>query len=90
MAKAKTATKAKGEENLEVQELEQEVTSDSLADLTPSEYAAYRKLQRDECGAKINDLLREYGVDLSAKMIIGPGEIVPQVILIDARPQGDL
>jgi hypothetical protein len=39
MAKAKTATKAKGEENLEVQELEQEVTSDSLADLTPSEYA---------------------------------------------------
>jgi hypothetical protein len=51
---------------------------------------AYRKLQRDECGAKINDLLREYGVDLSAKMIIGPGEIVPQVILIDARPQGDL
>ena len=90
MAKAKTATKAKGEKNLEVQELEQEVTSDSLADLTPSEYAAYRKLQRDECGAKINDLLREYGVDLSAKMIIGPGEIVPQVILIDARPQGDL
>jgi hypothetical protein len=67
---------------------EGEETTVPTGEMNPQEYAAHRKTRRDECGAKINELLKEYGVDLSAKMIIGPGEIVPQVILIDARPQG--
>lgn len=79
------ATEGKGEKNPGAEKL----SIEELTELSPQEFAAYRKGQRDECGTKIQELLQEYGVDLSAKMIISPGEIIPQVILIDARPRAN-
>mgnify|MGYP003142044531 FL=1 len=90
MAKEKTmATKEKEKENLEAVEAVEEGTQtvQNLAELTPQEYAAYRKIQRDACGAAIDKLLTEYGTDLTARVIVGAEAIIPQVFLIDARPK---
>lgn len=90
MAKEKTmATKEKEKENLEaVETVEKETqTVQDLAELTPQEYAAYRKLQRDACGAAIDKLLLEYDTDLTARVIVGADAIIPQVFLVDAKPK---
>ena len=91
MAKEKTmATKEKEKENLEAVETvetEEKLSIEDLAELSPKEYAAYRKLQRDACGAAIDKLLVEYGTDLTARVIVGAEAIIPQVFLVDARPK---
>tara|TARA_R100001443_G_scaffold116135_1_gene135753 strand:- start:6175 stop:6459 length:285 start_codon:yes stop_codon:yes gene_type:complete len=90
MTKEKTmATKEKEKENLKVVEtVEKETqTVQDLAELTPQEYAAYRKLQRDACGAAIDKLLLEYDTDLTARVIVGADAIIPQVFLVDAKPK---
>lgn len=90
MAKEKTmATKEKEKENLEAVEAVEEGTQtvQDLAELTPQEYAAYRKLQRDACGAAIDKLLLEYETDLTARVIVGADAIIPQVFLVDAKPK---
>tara|TARA_R110002012_G_scaffold241498_1_gene415704 strand:- start:1684 stop:1968 length:285 start_codon:yes stop_codon:yes gene_type:complete len=90
MAKEKTmATKEKEKENLEAVEAVEEGTQtvQNLAELTPQEYAAYRKLQRDACGAAIDKLLLEYDTDLTARVIVGADAIIPQVFLVDAKPK---
>ena len=90
MTKEKTmATKEKEKENLEaVETVEKETqTVQDLAELTPQEYAAYRKLQRDACGAAIDKLLLEYDTDLTARVIVGADAIIPQVFLVDAKPK---
>ena len=90
MAKEKTmATKEKEKENLEAVEAVEEGTQtvQNLAELTPQEYAAYRKLQRDACGAAIDKLLLEYETDLTARVIVGADAIIPQVFLVDAKPK---
>tara|TARA_R100001163_G_C5024286_1_gene166257 strand:+ start:250 stop:537 length:288 start_codon:yes stop_codon:yes gene_type:complete len=90
MAKEKTmATKEKEKENLEAVEAVEEGTQtvQDLAELTPQEYAAYRKLQRDACGAAIDKLLLEYDTDLTARVIVGADAIIPQVFLVDAKPK---
>jgi hypothetical protein len=91
-----------GKENTEATEEKKEKTGatkkedvkrlspEEMTELNPRELAAYNKSLRDECGDKINELLQEYGMDLSAKMIIEPGNITPQVMLIHARPQGNI
>ena len=90
MAKEKTmATKEKEKENLEAVEAVEEGTQTvkDLAELTPQEYAAYRKLQRDACGAAIDKLLLKYETDLTARVIVGADAIIPQVFLVDAKPK---
>jgi len=90
MTKEKTmATKEKEKENLEAVEAVEEGTQtvQNLAELTPQEYAAYRKLQRDACGAAIDKLLLEYDTDLTARVIVGADAIIPQVFLVDAKPK---
>ena len=90
MAKEKTmATKEKEKENLEAVETVEEGTQavQNLAELTPQEYSAYRKLQRDACGAAIDKLLLEYDTDLTARVIVGADAIIPQVFLVDAKPK---
>jgi hypothetical protein len=90
MAKEKTmATKEKEKENLEAVEAVEEGTQtvQNLAELTPQEYSAYRKLQRDACGAAIDKLLLEYDTDLTARVIVGADAIIPQVFLVDAKPK---
>lgn len=87
MAKEQTtmATEVKGEENQEtVMPNEEKV---SLKDLSPEEFGAYRKTQRDACGAAIDKLLTEYQTDLTARVIVGADAVIPQVFLIDARPK---
>lgn len=86
MAKEQTmATEVKGEENQEtVMPNEEKV---SLKDLSPEEFGAYRKMQRDACGAAIDKLLTEYQTDLTARVIVGADAVIPQVFLIDARPK---
>ena len=93
MAKEKTmATKEKEKENLEAVEAVEEGTQtvQDLAELTPQEYAAYRKLQRDACGAAIDKLLLEYDTDLTARVIVGADAIIPQVFLVDAKPKAPI
>tara|TARA_R100001463_G_scaffold16384_1_gene42508 strand:- start:220 stop:498 length:279 start_codon:yes stop_codon:yes gene_type:complete len=90
MAKEKTttATEVKGEENQEtVMPNEEKV---SLKDLSPEEFGAYRKMQRDACGAAIDKLLTEYETDLTARVIVGADAVIPQVFLIDARPKAPI
>ena len=89
MAKEQTmATEVKGEENQEtVMPNEEKV---SLKDLSPEEYGAYRKMQRDACGAAIDKLLTEYQTDLTARVIVGADAVIPQVFLIDARPKAPI
>jgi len=89
MAKEQTmATEVKGEENQEtVMPNEEKV---SLKDLSPEEFGAYRKLQRDACGAEIDKLLIQYETDLTARVIVGAEAVVPQVFLIDARPKAPI
>ena len=89
MAKEQTmATEVKGEENQEtVMPNEEKV---SLKDLSPEEFGAYRKLQRDACGAAIDKLLIQYETDLTARVIVGAEAVVPQVFLIDARPKAPI
>ena len=78
------ATKVNEEENLSVPTPSEE----ELAELTPTEFAAYRKLQRDTCGAEIDKLLAFYETDLTARVIVGADAIIPQVFLVDAKPKG--
>jgi hypothetical protein len=89
MAKEQTmATEVKGEENQEtVMPNEEKV---SLKDLSPEEFGAYRKMQRDACGAAIDKLLTEYQTDLTARVIVGADAVIPQVFLIDARPKAPI
>tara|TARA_R110000751_G_scaffold58576_5_gene123503 strand:+ start:447 stop:722 length:276 start_codon:yes stop_codon:yes gene_type:complete len=89
MAKEQTmATEVKGEENQETVTPNEEKVS--LKDLSPEEYGAYRKMQRDACGAAIDKLLTEYETDLTARVIVGADAVVPQVFLIDARPKAPI
>tara|TARA_R100001163_G_scaffold22624_1_gene19134 strand:- start:1440 stop:1724 length:285 start_codon:yes stop_codon:yes gene_type:complete len=92
MAKEKTttakATEVKGEKNPETVTPSTEKVS--LKDLTPEEFGAYRKMQRDACGAAIDKLLTEYQTDLTARVIVGADAVIPQVFLIDARPKAPI
>ena len=89
MAKEQTmATEVKGEENQETVTPNEEKVS--LKDLSPEEYGAYRKMQRDACGAAIDKLLTEYETDLTARVIVGADAVIPQVFLIDARPKAPI
>ncbi len=92
MKKEETTVKEKKEategkkENLASKKLNQ----DELVDLSQREFHEYRKLRRDEAGAKIQEILNEYEVALDAELRITQHQIVPKIMLVDAMPSGNM
>lgn len=82
-------TKEETTKATEGREESKKLSQDELVELSPKDYAAYRKLRRDEAGAKISEILAEYDVAIDAEMRISSGSIVPKILLVDALPQGN-
>ena len=53
--------------------------------LSAEEIKTARENQRKECQRKIAEVLKEYGCELTARMIVGEQGNLPQVFIIDAR-----
>ena len=73
-----TETETKAKKATEVKEPK---TSEELM----QEASLKREADRIECGEKIDVILKEYGCQLTAQMIIGEGGSIPRVFIIDAR-----
>ena len=83
--KENEATEAKEK----TEEASRKLNQDELAELSPKDYQAYRKMRQKEAGAKIQKILSEYDVAIDAELVIGREKIEPRIRLIDAYPTGN-
>lgn len=46
-----------------------------------------RQRQKAACSKEIDEVLRKYGCDLTAQILVGPNGNIPQVFIVDAKPK---
>jgi len=62
--------------------LMEDVEASQKAELKQEEQ---RKLQRHECGEKIQELLDQYGCAINATVTVGDNRVIPSIFLEDIK-----
>jgi hypothetical protein len=87
----KKATEEKGEDVAKIAELPQ-MTEEEQREAQAAAYKDFmeeREAARKACGEEVSAILKKYGCEMTAQMVITEHKTVPQVFIIDERKRNE-